>query len=183
MIDRIFAPEANVSMPRANFQQSGSGGEDGWDRAFDALSPYSNARPDVAPLVAMLETGKPVPSDIARHLAGYLNGFTADVLGYGLVVKKFPKRGPKLQKAFDFIIYEEIKQANRAVKLEAAIASVKEQTGLSRAKLFQIWTVGRWVEKVLEEIDRSGRSPTYEASRKAVRQSTVSRKSRRPLFK
>jgi hypothetical protein len=154
--------------------------DDQWDEAFDALNPY-HGRPDVAPLVAMLTRDKPVPADIARDLAKLLNGLTARVLGYGLVVQKFPKHGPKQVEKWS---HEEqiycglLIEFERYKKLEAAIAAVKQQTGLSRAKLMQVWSRRRWAEKVDKEIRETGRSPTYEAKRKA--ESKTFKKNRRP---
>jgi hypothetical protein len=154
--------------------------EDRWDEAFDALNPYLG-RPDVAPLVAMLTRGKPVPAGIARDLAKLLNGLTARVLGYGLVVQKFPKHGPKQFKKW---FHDEqtycglLVEFERYKKLEAAIAALRTQTGLSRAKLMEIWSRRRWAEKVDKEIRETGRSPTYEAKRNA--ESKTFNKNRRP---
>jgi hypothetical protein len=158
-----------------------------WDDAFVALNPYLECGPNIGLLVAMLTKGKPVPAEVADRLAKYLDGFTAKSFGYGLVVKKFSKfRLSKQRDKFlrDEAIYLAVRRKKiKFRKLEAAVTAVINDTGLSRAKVMAIWSSHRWNAKVLKEIETMGRSPTYEQSRVSKRESTISKKSRRPVSK
>ena len=115
---------------------------DRWEEAFNALNPYAQSGSDVLQLVAMLNSGKPIPPSEAKWLAKLLDGYCAQIFGYGLAIVKFPKfraskRGERSLR--EDHVYWLLKEANtRFGKLEAAVQAVAKETGLSRAKLMAV---------------------------------------------
>jgi hypothetical protein len=120
-----------------------------WEAAMAALNPYDNSSgsegSDVRPLIALLLQGKPVPPRQAEWLAMLLDEKgTAKLFGFGLVMKKFPRTLYKhLQRIkYNEAVYDLLKSKHaESGKLESAIAEATSITGISRAKLMQIWSL------------------------------------------
>jgi hypothetical protein len=118
-----------------------------WRPALDALEGWQPdgkfiGKPDPRPLAKLLRSGKPVPEAVAVRLGIFLDpewGKKGPSLTMS-IPKRYSGHGDLRRLKEMIAAKQEIKKAReRTGKLEAAIAEVKEKTGLSRSYLMRAW--------------------------------------------
>jgi hypothetical protein len=121
-----------------------------WRPALEALERGGNPKP----LAKLLREGQSPPLEVTERL-GILLDPPEGYVGPTLTLKS-PKRGrdQALRALSEDIKLRKRIQAELEVtgKLESAITTVKEQTGLSRSKLFEVWDIDNYEAVVRSQV-------------------------------